>query len=162
VSVDRAGLHRPIRPRAGRVVAYAVAVAWALLTLALATGFPARVPGAGLADSVGFAVIGVAGVVLLLRLGGVAVLPSEAGIEVRNVVGRRTLDWAEVVDVRFGPHSTWGRLNLSDGTSLQMMGIQSADGGRAAQDAVRLATLVELHAREQGPQGPTAGGAPQA
>ena len=146
----RAELHRPIRPRAGRVVAHVVAVAWALLTLALATGFPARLPGSGIADSVGFLLVGVAGVVLLVRLGGVAVLPSETGLLVRNVVGRRSLDWAEVVDVRFGRHSTWGRLNLADGTSMQTMGIQSADGARAAQDAVRLATLVELHAREAG------------
>lgn len=150
MSVDRDGLHRPIRPRAGRVVAYAVAVAWALLTAALATGYPARLPGAGLPDSVGFAVLGVAGVLLLVRLGGVAVLPSETGVLVRNVVGRRSLEWAEVVGVRFGRDSTWGRLDLSDGTSLQTMGIQSADGARAAQDAVRLATLVELHAREAG------------
>ena len=144
----RAELHRPIRPRAGRVVARAVAVAWALLMLALATGFPARIPGAGLADAVGFALVGVAGVVLLLRLGGVCVLPSETGVEVRNVVGRRVLAWPEVVGVRFGRDSTWARLDLSDGTSLQAMGIQSADGARAAQDAVRLATLVELHARD--------------
>ena len=150
MSADRGELHRPIRPRAGRVVAHGVAVAWAVLTLALATGFPARVPGTGFADSVGFLVLGVAGVVLLLRLGGVAVLPSETGLLVRNVVGRRRLDWAEIVDVRFGRHSTWGRLNLSDGTSLQVMGIQSADGGHASRDAVRLATLVELHAREAG------------
>ena len=146
----RSELHRPIRPRAGRVVAYVVAVLWAVLTLALATGFPARIPGAGLPDSVGFLVLGVAGVVLLVRLGGVAVLPAEDGVVVRNVVGRRSLAWAEVVGVRFGRHSTWGRLDLSDGTSLQTMGIQSADGARASQDAVRLATLVELHAREGG------------
>jgi len=148
VSVDRADLHRPIRPRAGRVVAYAVAVAWALLTLALATGFPAAVPGLGVADRVGFLVIGVGGAYLLHRLGGVAVLPSESGVVVRNVVGTRSLAWAQVVDVRFGRDSTWGRVNLTDGTSLQMMGIQSSDGARASRDAVRLATLVELHARE--------------
>ncbi len=147
--VTRAQLHRPIRPRAGRLVAHVVAVAWALLTLALAAGFPARIPGAGLADSVGFVVLGVAGVVLLLRLGRVAVLPSEAGVEVRNVVGRRVLAWPEVVGVRFGRDSTWARLDLSDGTSLQAMGIQSADGARAAEDAVRLATLVELHSRDR-------------
>lgn len=145
-------LHRPIRPRAGRVVAFVVAAAWALLTLALATGYPARIPGAGLPDSVGFAVLGVAGVVLLVRLGGVSVLPSESGVLVRNVIGRRTLSWAEIVGVRFGRDSTWGRLDLSDGTSLQTMGIQSADGARAAADAVRLATLVELHSREAGPR----------
>lgn len=151
MSVDRAGLHRAIRPRAGRAVAYAVAVAWALLALALAVGFPAEVPGMGVPDRVGFLVLGVGGAYLLHRLASVAVLPSESGVVVRNVVGTRSLDWAQVVDVRFGRDSTWGRVNLADGTSLQMMGIQSADGAHASRDAVRLATLVELHAREGNP-----------
>jgi len=152
VRTDRAGLHRPIRPRAGRVVAYVVAVAWALLTLALAAGFPASIPGMGAADRVGFTVVGVGGVYLLHRLAGVAVLPSESGVVVRNVVGTRSLDWAQVVDVRFGADSSWARVNLSDGTSLQLMGIQSSDGARAKADAVRLAALVELHAREGDPR----------
>ena len=146
--VDRADLHRPIRPRAGRAVAYAFAVAWGLLALAMASGFPAEIPGMGLPDRVGFPLLGVGGVYLLHRLAGVEVLPSESGLVVRNVASTRRLEWAQVVDVRYGRDSTWGRLNLSDGTSLQMMGIQSADGARAGQDAVRLATLVELHSRE--------------
>lgn len=152
MSVDRASLHRPIRPRAGRTVAYAVAVAWALLMLAIATGVPADVPGMGPLDRVGFSLLGVGGVWLLHRLASVSVVPSETGVVVRNAASTRQLDWAQVVDVRFGRDSTWGRLNLSDGTSLQAMGIQSADGDRAAEDAVRLATLVELHAREAGPR----------
>jgi len=150
VSTDRVELHRPIRPRAGRVVAYGVAVAWALLALALAAGFPMPIPGMGPLDRVAFVVVGAAGAYLLHRLGGVAVLPSEAGVVVRNVVGTRALDWAQVVDVRFGRDSTWGRVNLSDGTSLNTMGIQSSDGAHAGRDAVRLATLVELHNQEGG------------
>lgn len=150
MTADRAALHRPIRPRAGRAVAYGVALAWLLLCGAMAVGVPAPVPGLGPVDRAGFVLLGLAGAYLLHRLGGVAVLPSETGVVVRNVGPSRRLDWAEVVDVRFGSDSTWGRLDLSDGTSLQAMGIQGADGAHATRDAVRLATLVELHSRESG------------
>ncbi len=66
------------------------------------------------------------------------------------MLGSRRLVWPEVVGVRYGRDSTWVHLDLSDGTNVAALGVQTADGAWAAACAVRLATLVELHARECG------------
>lgn len=153
MSVDRASLHRPIRPRAGRVVPFVLAVVWLLVFGALAAGWPPY-PGIGVADRIGFFLFALLGGWLLYRFGSVAVVPDEDGIVVRNVLASRRLSWAEVVGVRYGPDSTWARLDLSDGTVIATLGIQTADGAWAARSAVRLATLVELHARELGGTNP--------
>lgn len=145
----RAELHRPVRPRAGRVVSYVLAVVWAAVFVGAAFGFP-PIPERGVLDSVAFVLLAAAGAFFLYRLGAVAVLPSESGLVVRNIVGRTALQWPEVVEVRFDRDSTWGKLDLADGTTMNVLGIQTADGGYAQQQAVRLATLVELHSREGG------------
>jgi hypothetical protein len=145
----REELHRPIRPRAGRIVPYTLAVAWLLVFGALAAGWPPY-PGIGVGDRVGFTLVALTGAWLLHRFGSVAVVPDETGLTVRNVLASRRLEWAEVVGVRYGPDSTWGRLDLSDGTTVATLALQTADGAWAARGAVRLATLVELHARELG------------
>ncbi|MFC5379720.1 PH domain-containing protein [Aquipuribacter nitratireducens] len=144
---QRQRVHRPLRPRWGRWVPYGVAVAWVVVFGALAAGYPPY-PGIGVGDRVGFLTLAAAGAWLLHRFGGVAVLPDEAGVVVRNVLTTRRLEWAEVVGVRFGRDSTFARLDLSDGTTHTVLGIQSADGAHAGHAAVRLATLVELHGHE--------------
>jgi len=146
---DRGALHRPIRPRAGRWVPFTVAVAWLLVFGALAAGWPPY-PGIGVGDRIGFLTLAAVGAWVLYRFGSVAVVPDEEGLVVRNVMASRRLTWAEVLGVRFGPDSTWGHLDLSDGTAIATLGIQTADGSYAAGEAVRLATLVELHTRELG------------
>ena len=140
----RAALHRPIRPRAGRWVPYALAVVWLAVFGLLAAGYPPY-PGLGPLDRAGFAALGLAGAWLLYRFGAVAVLPAESGLTVRNVLGVRRLVWEQVVSVRFGRDSTWGQLDLTDGTTLAVLAIQAADGRHAERLAARLATLVELH-----------------
>lgn len=150
-AAERARLHRPVRPRAGRWVPYVLAVAWLVVFGALAAGYPPY-PGLTVPDRVGFLVVAGAGVWLLVRFGAVAVLPSEDGLVVRNVLTTRRLAWAQVVGVRFGRDSTFGRLDLSDGTTATVLALQTADGEHASREAVRLATLVELHAREPGPR----------
>ncbi len=145
----RALLHRPIRPRAGRIVSFVLAAIWAAVFTGAAFGFP-PVPDRGTADSIASLLLAAAGAFFLYRLGAVAVLPAEDHVVVRNIARSTRMDWAEVVDVRFDSNSTWGRLDLADGTSLNTLGIQTADGAHARRDAVRLATLVELHSRRAG------------
>jgi hypothetical protein len=147
---ERERLHRPIRPRAGRWVPYGVAAAWALTFIALAAGFPPY-PGLRVVDRLGFLVVAALGVWLIARFGAVAAVPSESGLVVKNVLSTRRLEWPQVVGVRFGRDSTFGRLDLSDGTETTVLAIQSADGAYAAREAVRLATLVELHGMPDDP-----------
>jgi hypothetical protein len=90
--------------------------------------------------------------VLLWRLGGVHASPSESGLKVRNVVYTRRLMWPEVVDVRFSVNDPWVRLDLADGDTLAVMGIQRADGERAMAEARRLQTLVRRHGEAAEPR----------
>ena len=47
--------------------------------------------------------------------------------------------------MRFGSGRPWVQLDLADGDTLAVMGIQRADGACADAEARRLATLVAQH-----------------
>jgi ATP phosphoribosyltransferase len=148
----RADLHRPFRSLLVRVVARALQVAVLLGALAIMflTG---RIPGVdhwNWPDQLGTAIVGLLIIAALERWSRLAALPSEDGLAVRNFVGTRRLQWAEILGVEFGEHRPWAVLDLSDGSTVSVMAIQRSDGDRAARDAARLSTLVELHAREAG------------
>lgn len=80
---------------------------------------------------------------VLLALARVRVIATGSHLTVINIVRRRQLEWAEVVSVRMARDDSWAMLDLSDGTSLAAMGIQSADGERGQIAAVQLAMLIE-------------------
>jgi hypothetical protein len=61
---------------------------------------------------------------------------------VRNLFRTRTLDWGEVLAVRFNPGDPWTYHDLADGESLAAMGIQASDGPAALESARELARLV--------------------
>jgi MYXO-CTERM domain-containing protein len=143
---ERARLHAPFRPRRGPFVAWvigAVALVGAVLLAIHVPGDPT--PG----DRAGFVLLGVAGAWFMQRQATVAAVPGESGLLVRNLVERRTVAWAEIVEVRFGGGRPWVQLDLADGDTLAVMGVQRADGPRAEREARRLATLVALHTRTE-------------
>jgi hypothetical protein len=59
-----------------------------------------------------------------------------------NGYRRRDLAWAQVVAVRMPPGAPWASLDLTDGSEIAAMGIQSSDGGRARAAVRDLRTLV--------------------
>lgn len=62
---------------------------------------------------------------------------AEAGrLVVVNGYRRREYEWAELVAIRLPPGAPWATIDLSDGTTVSVMGIQGSDGARA-QRAVR-------------------------
>jgi protein-S-isoprenylcysteine O-methyltransferase Ste14 len=70
------------------------------------------------------------------------------GVTVVNFVRSRRLAWAEIVRVNFRQGDPWATLDLSDGTSLAVVGIQSGVGkSQAIADARALRDLVESHAQ---------------
>lgn len=142
----RARLHRPFRPRWGRWVPWAVAAGGGGVFVAVAAAYP----GASVGDRLGFVALAAVLVLLLSRFARVAALPDEEGLTVRNLVQVRRHPWPAIVSVSFGRDSTWAQLDLDDGTTANVMAIQQADGALARREADRLATLVELHAREPG------------
>ncbi len=80
--------------------------------------------------------------VVLHLLARPLVRADRGGLTVVNMVRSRRLDWAEVIAVRLGPGDPWVMLDLSDGTTLPAMAIQSADGARARRAVADLDALV--------------------
>lgn len=145
-----ARLHTPFRSGRGRRVATVVAVVQGLMFLGIALVPPARgLVDFGVADRVGFVAVGAAVGWVLSRFALVAAVPTPTRLTVRNLVSRRELEWAQVVDVRFPDGDPWVTLDLSDGDTLAVMAIQRADGEHGRAEARRLATLVALHTRTE-------------
>ncbi|MEV0741365.1 PH domain-containing protein [Streptomyces sp. NPDC050549] len=83
---------------------------------------------------------------VLAVLARVKVVADESGVTVVNIVSRRRLEWAEILQVNLRPGDPWVFLNLSDGTSLPVLGIQPGIAKeRAIADARTLRALTEAH-----------------
>ena len=126
-------------PRRTRQVALGLAVGVTVLVVALAVVVPADF---GWPDRVGFLLVGALIDGFLWRQATVRAVPSAHGLHVRNLFLSRDLEWAQVVSVRFGERP-WVQLDLDDGDTLAVMGVQRSDGERARAEARRLAGLVE-------------------
>lgn len=59
------------------------------------------------------------------------VVASVRGLTVVNGYRRHELEWAQVIAVRLPAGAPWATLDLSDGTTLALFGIQGSDGDRA-------------------------------
>ena len=134
-------LTAPFRPRFARVVTIALAVLVVGSTVAIILAMSVLTTG----DRLGFVLVGGLIVWFLWRQATVTAKVDDDGLTVRNLVFTRRLEWAEVVSVRFGSGRPWVQLDLSDGDTLAVMGIQRADGAFADTEARRLATLVAMH-----------------
>lgn len=138
-SDDPDGEYRIFRPTAVRIVAVVVPVVFGASVIGIVSTLQA-----GVLDWVGFGGLIVLLAWLMYRLGGCYAKPSPKGLVVRNVFIMTTLEWPEIVNVRFG-EEPWPHLDLANGDVLAVMGIQRADGPRSQAEAVRLANLVERH-----------------
>jgi hypothetical protein len=84
---------------------------------------------------------------VLAQLARVKVVADETGVTVVNIVSRRRLDWAEILQVNLRPGDPWVFIDLSDGTSLPALGIQPGLArNRAIADARALRALADAHA----------------
>ena len=136
--------YAPFRPRFARVVTLVIAALIAAGTVALVVVLPQFYTRPVVLD-----LVGAFGVWFCWRQATVVAVPDEHGLFVRNLVYTRRLEWAEIVLVRFGEGRPWAQLDLADGDTLAVMGIQRADGEHARREAARLAALVTAHgARE--------------
>ncbi len=83
---------------------------------------------------------------VLFLLARPKVVADETGVTVVNIVHRRRLEWAEILQVNLRSGDPWVFLDLSDGTSLPALGIQPGIARqRAVADARALRALSEAH-----------------
>ena len=67
------------------------------------------------------------------------------GLLVTNYLKSRRLEWSEIVGVRLAPGDPWVQLDVSDGGTLAVMAIQTADGDRGRAMALELANAVATY-----------------
>jgi hypothetical protein len=139
---------RPVRARA---VVYVCAAAVLVTLVTLAVVLPSGGPHPwGPGSRLGVVLFALVAVSVLHRLASVRVEASDDGILVANVIGRRRLEWAEVVGVRLSRDDPWMLLDLSDGTALAAMGVQKSEGERAQRQAREFARMVQERTRIPG------------
>ena len=126
----RSGLPRTWRPRAVRWVAYGLGAMIVVTMAVMAVIMPVewRLLDRILIVGLGLAVAG--GLHMLARP---RLIATEKNVIVINGIRTHYLSWAEVLDLRMPVGEPWPSLDLSDGTALPVMGIQSTDGEPARQ-----------------------------
>jgi uncharacterized membrane protein YuzA (DUF378 family) len=139
--------YRPFRPIKARRVAWALAI----VGLVVLTVIGLIIEDAPMLVRLAFIATGLAVAWFMSLQARVRAVPSESGLVVRNLFLGRTLEWAEIIAVRFGADRAWVQLDLADGDTLAVMAIQRADGDYAEKEARRLATLVEYGSRTADP-----------
>ena len=77
------------------------------------------------------------------------VVARQTGVTVVNGYRSRTLHWNEILTVTLRRGSPWVGMDLSDGTSQAVMGIQGSDGGYAVKQVRMLRVLVEEMTRPE-------------
>jgi hypothetical protein len=138
------------RPYRARIVSLAVAAVVIVVVVVVAV----ILPSAGgrpwpLFDRLGIVAIGAAVAGFLWRQSAVHLSADESGLHVVNLFRSRRLEWAEVVAVTMREGDPWLVLDLSDGQTLSVMGIQSTDGARARKAGRELRALVAARTRTE-------------
>ena len=75
------------------------------------------------------------------------VTADEHGVTVVNGYRRRVFEWSQVVAINLRRGAPWAGMDLSDGTSISMLGIQGSDGDRAVRAVRELRRLVADNTR---------------
>jgi hypothetical protein len=128
------------RPGRTRAVLLTAGVAIFVVITTVAMLLEQLTPG----EKLSFVLTGALLFAVLAMLARVKVVADESGVTVVNIVSRRRLAWAEILQVNLRPGDPWVFLNLSDGTSLPVLGIQPGIAkARAIADARTLRALAE-------------------
>jgi hypothetical protein len=145
---DLPALPVTFRPGRTRTVLLALGTAFFVVLTAVALLLPSLGPG----ERLSFVFTGALVFAVLWVLARPRVLADDAGVTVVNIASRRRLEWAEIVQVRLRPGDPWVFLDISDGTSLPVLGIQPGMAReQALRDARSLRALVEARtAAERG------------
>ena len=145
------------RARRGRQFALGCAAAQLAVFVVLSVVLPLTGPGGwAVSDSVMLIVLALLIAWALGRYAALRATPSPSGLVVRNIIVTTTLEWSQVVGVRFTGGDPWLYLDLASGDDVAVMAIQKSDGAFARQEAGRMAALLQAHGRH-GAAGPSGG-----
>lgn len=140
------------RPGRTRAVVYGMATAVVVASAVVAVLLPdegGRTFGA--ADRAAFVGLGLVVAGLLTMLGRPKLVADADGLTVVNLVRSRRLSWPEVVHVNLRRGDPWPFLDLADGETLAVMGIQGSNGQRALVAVAQLRALLTEHSRPPRP-----------
>lgn len=118
------------RPRTVRMVAYGLGLLIVVTFAVMAVILPMEWRTLDRVLLVGFGVLVVGGLHLL---GRPRLRAEENRVLVVNGIRTHVLSWQEILDIQMPEGEPWPCVDLSDGTSLPVMGIQSTDGESARQ-----------------------------
>jgi hypothetical protein len=140
------------RPQRVRAFLYATgAVVVAVLTV-IAVLLPGEGHGAwGLGSRVAMVAVGIAVAGVLALIARPRVVADDHGVTVVNIIRTRRLEWPEIVQVTLRPGDPWAFLDLTDGETLAMMGIQNSSGEQrhARRAVMQLRALVTERTRTE-------------
>jgi hypothetical protein len=126
------------------VLTRAVLLAAAVVLFVVLTTVAMLLKGLGPGERASFVLTALLLDAVLLILARPKAVAEESGLTVVNLTRRRRLDWAEIVRVNLRTGDPWVFLDLSDGTSLPVLGIQPGIAKqRAVADARTLRALAE-------------------
>ena len=131
---------RPLGPRlAGIIFGSALVVVCVFAWFGWDAETRARFTFLQRATLAGFGLLAFACMYALIRS---RVVAEAERLVVVNGYKRHEYAWAEIVAVNLPPGAPWATLDLADGTTAAVMGIQGSDGGRAQRAVRELRRLV--------------------
>ncbi len=131
------------RPFGARLVGTVLGVLLLVLVIAVWILLPARTRAGFTAFQLGTLVfLGLIALAVWFALMRSRVTVAEAGVTVVNGYRRRDFAWSQLVGVNLRRGAPWAGIDLSDGTSLSALAIQSSDGDRAVQAVRDLRRLI--------------------
>ncbi|MDA8371840.1 MAG: PH domain-containing protein [Nocardiopsaceae bacterium] len=136
------------RPRNIRVVAYGLAVLVLATMVVLAWILP---PEWGLGDRVSLVLLGLVGVGVLHLLARPCLAAAQDRVTVVNSIRTHVLEWAEIIDINMPVGEPWPTIDLADGTTLAVLGIQSNDGAFARAALAEFQELLRARGEAEEP-----------
>ncbi|KQX48040.1 MULTISPECIES: PH domain-containing protein [unclassified Streptomyces] len=134
----------PVTFRPGRTRAILLTMGAAMFVVITAVALMLERLGPGERVSFVFTAALLSGVLVLLSRP--KVVADDEGVTVVNITRTRRLAWAEILKVNLRPGDPWVFLDLSDGTSLPVLGIQPGIAKESAiKDARALRALADSH-----------------
>ncbi|MFF7439070.1 PH domain-containing protein [Streptomyces sp. NPDC008122] len=134
----------PVTFRPGRTRAVLLAMSVAMFVVI--TGVAMMLERLGPGERASFVLTAVLLSGVLVLLSRPKVVADDEGVTVVNITRTRRLAWAEILKVNLRPGDPWVFLDLSDGTSLPVLGIQPGIAKESAiRDARALRALADSH-----------------